>query len=1049
MIFTFYSYKGGVGRSMAVANVAEQLVAHGLSVLLVDWDLEAPGLESYFPVNRDDVLDREGVIDLIHDYRRNLAKPPKANDSIDVPLAGIDDYVLALDDQPNPKLWLMPAGRRSPPYFARYAQRVQGFDWTDFYDNWEGELFFEWLRQRLLQRANVVIIDSRTGVTEMGGVCTYQLADTVVMFSAANNQNLEGTSSMIARFEDEQLASLRPDRPLQVIVVPARVDDRAEGTDLSAFKRNFKSRFDRLAPAGEDFWSLKIPHVPYYAFSERVAAREPGEGRAEALNAAYRSLVAAMAARSTPDSPIRRAFESSGVAGATGTAADASPERPNPALRAEHVYRAMQGEEQEVVLPMLTMLVSLSLGGSIVSFVTQTLPLSSLATDAVHFSVLAQLERAGVVALTSSEDDEHVALADASIVLEWTRFADWLEAHRARIAIRARIAASATLWDEKGRAALSLLSKERLPEAKELLNDPAVRLTPLQKTYVEASLKGQQKLRSVLLGATVALVMVVVGTVGYNRYAQNQERTATGMKWAELGQCLLGNAGGFPEHPGMRFRQIQLAASSQTSDAAWPFRCALHAREVSESVRSDRNRELARAAEELAKSLETDSNSVFVRATLVDRLWDAAKSADLSRIPESVTVPPPPSPAEPLTSDLLEAVRSSRVAEKVTRIMPAPCRGEVLGLLIADRWCELGKQNRCRSISLQEGREVVVAGTVEAGAWPLLYEEATRLVGVVTPAGGRTTLEYGAPLVAGSSVGHSGSEKATIASVAQNVLRIETSNTANTWKKDASIVLRPSDVAKGMDFVSAAMAWDTLLVVMQSSTRDAFLKLVSTGQFSPDEFTIFAARVTPGSKPRFKSLVKVRSGGEQATSLRMCGEKQRLVAAFGAASLLFQDGENWTIQDGGALSSAAGRLLMHCRENGVTIVGAERITRCTTQECTASPAFGRAALRLDINTPLWVAPTRYGGVVLWSREGESDVIRLKTLGARDEITGPEKILFDGAIRGNTVVEQSTLRSYTVWSTPDYAVVVLDTTSGVYLLRVNPDGTVAPLIVETE
>jgi len=52
-IITFYSYKGGTGRSMALANIAcilaeQQTVARGKGVLMIDWDLEAPGLHRYF-----------------------------------------------------------------------------------------------------------------------------------------------------------------------------------------------------------------------------------------------------------------------------------------------------------------------------------------------------------------------------------------------------------------------------------------------------------------------------------------------------------------------------------------------------------------------------------------------------------------------------------------------------------------------------------------------------------------------------------------------------------------------------------------------------------------------------------------------------------------------------------------------------------------------------------------------------------------------------------------------------------------------------------------
>ncbi len=48
MIYTFYSYKGGVGRTMALANVAELFLRQGRRVLMIDWDLEAPGLEQFF-----------------------------------------------------------------------------------------------------------------------------------------------------------------------------------------------------------------------------------------------------------------------------------------------------------------------------------------------------------------------------------------------------------------------------------------------------------------------------------------------------------------------------------------------------------------------------------------------------------------------------------------------------------------------------------------------------------------------------------------------------------------------------------------------------------------------------------------------------------------------------------------------------------------------------------------------------------------------------------------------------------------------------------------
>ncbi len=69
-IVTFYSYKGGTGRTMALANVCWILAANGKRVLAMDWDLEAPGLHRFFhPFLDPGVLDATtGVIDMIGDY---------------------------------------------------------------------------------------------------------------------------------------------------------------------------------------------------------------------------------------------------------------------------------------------------------------------------------------------------------------------------------------------------------------------------------------------------------------------------------------------------------------------------------------------------------------------------------------------------------------------------------------------------------------------------------------------------------------------------------------------------------------------------------------------------------------------------------------------------------------------------------------------------------------------------------------------------------------------------------------------------------------------
>ena len=53
-VITFYSYKGGTGRTMALSNLAVLLAPqHNATtpILMIDWDMEAPGLHHYFDLH--------------------------------------------------------------------------------------------------------------------------------------------------------------------------------------------------------------------------------------------------------------------------------------------------------------------------------------------------------------------------------------------------------------------------------------------------------------------------------------------------------------------------------------------------------------------------------------------------------------------------------------------------------------------------------------------------------------------------------------------------------------------------------------------------------------------------------------------------------------------------------------------------------------------------------------------------------------------------------------------------------------------------------------
>ncbi len=90
-IITFYSYKGGTGRSMTLANVAWILACAGNKVLTIDWDLEAPGLHRYFyPFLIDKELTAsDGLIDFVINYQLEAVSSSRKSESKEDWLKGV------------------------------------------------------------------------------------------------------------------------------------------------------------------------------------------------------------------------------------------------------------------------------------------------------------------------------------------------------------------------------------------------------------------------------------------------------------------------------------------------------------------------------------------------------------------------------------------------------------------------------------------------------------------------------------------------------------------------------------------------------------------------------------------------------------------------------------------------------------------------------------------------------------------------------------------------------------------------------------------------
>lgn len=185
---TFYSFKGGVGRTTALAHVSWILAQRGRKVVVVDLDLEAPGLSTTFKLNPQP---ESGIIDYF--YER-----------VYLP-AGLEPSILITQifgevkiANSKGRLFVVPAGFLSLDYIAklddlRASSIINHTEniWTTFCQEINDHL-----------KPDILLVDSRTGINQWGALSLLQAADDVIIFLFPNEQNRQGIELLIESIQD-------------------------------------------------------------------------------------------------------------------------------------------------------------------------------------------------------------------------------------------------------------------------------------------------------------------------------------------------------------------------------------------------------------------------------------------------------------------------------------------------------------------------------------------------------------------------------------------------------------------------------------------------------------------------------------------------------------------------------------------------------------------------------------------------------------------------------------------------------------------------------
>jgi MinD-like ATPase involved in chromosome partitioning or flagellar assembly/tetratricopeptide (TPR) repeat protein len=302
-IITFYSYKGGTGRSMALANIGWILASNGFRVLMVDWDVEAPGLHRYFaPFLIDKELSySKGIMDAVVEFATAALTPwPKGEERSAEwysQYADMANYVVSIQwshfGKRNAKpgsLDLVPSGQQGPGY----ATRVNSFSWDNFYERLGGGKFIDHMKRSMRDAYDYVLIDSRTGVSDTSGICTVQLPDCVVVCFTLNNQSILGASAAAAAIASQHTDPHGKVR-VPIYPVPMRVDT-FESDRLEIRRKLAKKKFESfLGFIGDtdpnDYWNnVEVPYKPLYAYEELLTAFGDNPGDPKTTLAAFERL---------------------------------------------------------------------------------------------------------------------------------------------------------------------------------------------------------------------------------------------------------------------------------------------------------------------------------------------------------------------------------------------------------------------------------------------------------------------------------------------------------------------------------------------------------------------------------------------------------------------------------------------------------------------------------------------------------------------------------------------------------------------------------------
>ncbi len=182
---------------------------------------------------------------------------------------------------------------------------MQQLQWAELYENKGLADDLERWRDEWKSEYDFILIDSRTGVTDIGSLCTVHLPDILIFFFMANHQSLDGAIEFVQRAQKAR-DNLPLDRAaLLTVPVPCRFDAREERTRAEEWRVIFSERLNsfyeewaaRSVEPSKIIKRITIPYVPYWSFGEGLPVVEEQSRSPESIRLYFETLASLVAHR--------------------------------------------------------------------------------------------------------------------------------------------------------------------------------------------------------------------------------------------------------------------------------------------------------------------------------------------------------------------------------------------------------------------------------------------------------------------------------------------------------------------------------------------------------------------------------------------------------------------------------------------------------------------------------------------------------------------------------------------------------------------------------